>query len=709
MSRHRDFRNLNIHDELDDDALSDGGGEEMTIDQQAQMNDGLEQVRLVIGDEVVSELSDDSIKDALWEYYFHIEKTVQWALEERERRQIAKEKKAGDLYEPSSFDLHGESASYQSNQPGQMRDDEDQDYPEPEVRSRLPSIFLAQQQPGFDNEAYLSVENSPQVNSRNRLSTITEHTEKTDPSVRWRSRQQYLMPNSARSLLSSPTTSYGQELDARMSMSERDHQPDPNIGPSSPSGSAMQRLSTYDPPPSNSSTITPNDPSHPLTSGDPIHSISKEASEQGSLRASEPDHTHAPKVGSKLSKLASSRASSVSTRSESSGSSGTFVTGSIKTFPALRPSAQSERPPSSVASSKELPAIPSPSSTPIPSAPSSIIQRAIQTALELEAVDREATPKPSRLQPQSEPSDRSKTPTPNYSHPANLPSNSETTPVSPTRPLSKLALLAQQKAEGGSRPSSVQRLSTPPQSSPSSRPLSKLAMLAQQKIDATRVPKLPKTSTEYLTPIANGPSVTTAITTSYQSLYSLTDPSRSNVIPKLNVVPLQLSVEASTPTDHRPSKLAMKIRRAGEKSSTAPEFPPEEQTMPSPPPLFQSKSTDARASPSAFASVLILDNIHNHQDKSTTKEGHGGHKRKKEKVSAGRIVRDGSTNSHPHHSHKSKHANSPSHDTEGPTPFAFDVPSPDDIVLNARKGSGLRDVVASPKPSAGAGKSSSKS
>jgi hypothetical protein len=84
-------------DELDDHALSDGGEEEMTIEQQglpeanllasvhaeyvqAQMNDGLEQVRLVIGDEVTSELSDNSIKDALWEYYFDIERTVQWAL-----------------------------------------------------------------------------------------------------------------------------------------------------------------------------------------------------------------------------------------------------------------------------------------------------------------------------------------------------------------------------------------------------------------------------------------------------------------------------------------------------------------------------------------------------------------------------------------------------------------------------------------------------
>ena len=47
---------------------------------QARMNDGLEQVRLLIGDEDVSEVSDESIKDTLWEYYFDLEKTIQWAL-----------------------------------------------------------------------------------------------------------------------------------------------------------------------------------------------------------------------------------------------------------------------------------------------------------------------------------------------------------------------------------------------------------------------------------------------------------------------------------------------------------------------------------------------------------------------------------------------------------------------------------------------------
>lgn len=46
----------------------------------AQLNDGLEQVCKIIGGEDISGLSDNSIKEMLWEYYFNVEKTVQWAL-----------------------------------------------------------------------------------------------------------------------------------------------------------------------------------------------------------------------------------------------------------------------------------------------------------------------------------------------------------------------------------------------------------------------------------------------------------------------------------------------------------------------------------------------------------------------------------------------------------------------------------------------------
>ncbi|KAF8076072.1 hypothetical protein FPV67DRAFT_396363 [Lyophyllum atratum] len=79
MSRHRHFRNLNINDEMDDDALSDGGEEDMTEEQHARLLHGLEHVRAVLGDEGVSGLSDKDIKDALWEFFFDEEKAIQWA------------------------------------------------------------------------------------------------------------------------------------------------------------------------------------------------------------------------------------------------------------------------------------------------------------------------------------------------------------------------------------------------------------------------------------------------------------------------------------------------------------------------------------------------------------------------------------------------------------------------------------------------------
>lgn len=44
------------------------------------MLDALEHVRSVIGGEDVSGLSDKIVKEVLWDYFFDIDKTVQWAL-----------------------------------------------------------------------------------------------------------------------------------------------------------------------------------------------------------------------------------------------------------------------------------------------------------------------------------------------------------------------------------------------------------------------------------------------------------------------------------------------------------------------------------------------------------------------------------------------------------------------------------------------------
>lgn len=497
-----------------------------------------------------------------------------------------------------------------------------------------------------------------------------------------------------------------------MSENWQDPYNDPNTSRHSPSQSAIELLSKFEPPPSNDSTPTitqdiyMHPSSEPMTSLDNlpiIPDLESKASEpifnqQKSLPST--PRSISAKPQSKLSRLASSKASSVA--SVSSRSSGTSVTGSIKTFPNLRPSARSERPgsPTSVASSKSLPQLPPQSDAPeftkqTTTSTSSLVRKAIQTALQLEDLDRVNLTTPKRhlhrpLPLSVEGDDRSTTPTPTNIRPVSQ--STEPKPLEPmTLPISKLAFLAQQMnsttASTGSVNSRV-NLSSPSPSTTSqdSRPLSKLAILAQQKVDASKKPKLPKPTTEYLTPIANGSSVTTAITTSYQSLYSLTDPSKPNFIPKLNVVPLQAVGHGSpgSPSDQRQSKLAKKIQRAGKKP-VSPGFPSEEEIV-TPPlsPLFLPNSS-ARGSPSAFASVLISDlDSAKAKGKKDAKRKSKDHGRKKEAEKV-----ESPSDSHPHRSRKNKTPKVTSVETTGPRPFSFDGPSPDDIILDARKGTSL--------------------
>ena len=44
----------------------------------AQMEDGLERVRTVLGSEAQSGLSDGIIRDMLWEAYFDIDQAIDW-------------------------------------------------------------------------------------------------------------------------------------------------------------------------------------------------------------------------------------------------------------------------------------------------------------------------------------------------------------------------------------------------------------------------------------------------------------------------------------------------------------------------------------------------------------------------------------------------------------------------------------------------------
>ncbi|KAF9534968.1 hypothetical protein CPB83DRAFT_223685 [Crepidotus variabilis] len=721
MSRHRAIRNMKYEDALEDDALSDGGGDELTQEQEAQLNDGLEQIRLVIGGEDTTGLSDQSIKDALWEYYFDAEKALHWALEEQQRRSIAKERK-GPWGEQQPLDNQIQHQLHQ--------DEEDvQDYHDTNTGPRLPSIFLAQQQPDFDSEAYLAAASESPQQMKRYLSTITERTERTEPSTLLHSRQQTYPRDSRISMM---TSSYGDEIGNRMSLnSEGPYQNynqsrplDPNTSRNSPSLSAIEILAKFEPPPDNSSSSTLGPLNPPYTSSDPVSSLENlptipDLESRSSHRprfSKDLPITPAPsspnKPQSKLSKLASSRGSSAS--SISSRSSGTAVTGSIKTFPNLRPSAQSEvqsewpaSPVFSEGSSKSLPPLPNRSQPSFPSSTSLIINQAIETAMNMGELDKHhmSTPKAEVPPSMFGDSERSKTPTPRDFQPEGLSGNVEK-PSSPAKPLSKLAQLAQKKAESTisahSSHSSKYDLPSPVSSvmSREPRPLSKLALLAQQKVDATRVPKLPKTKTEYLTPIANGPSVTTAITTSYQSLYSLTDPSKSSVIPRLDVVPLSAVSGTSSPSsmaaEAKTSKLAKKIKRASEKTLSA-GFPSEQEiaTPPLSPLFLPNDSAGTRALPSAFASILINDLDSGTKDKEDKDKDakRKRHKEKKKKVKDNE--KESSTaDSHPHRSRKHKHSSSKTKSTDEASgsavqPFTFESPSPDDIVLNARKGTSL--------------------
>ncbi|KAI0370154.1 hypothetical protein BV20DRAFT_299766 [Pilatotrama ljubarskyi] len=76
MSRHRFVRNIDIHEELEDDAISDGGEDDLSPEDYDRMMDGLEHIRATLGDEKQSALTDQEIKDSLYEYYFDVEQAI---------------------------------------------------------------------------------------------------------------------------------------------------------------------------------------------------------------------------------------------------------------------------------------------------------------------------------------------------------------------------------------------------------------------------------------------------------------------------------------------------------------------------------------------------------------------------------------------------------------------------------------------------------
>jgi hypothetical protein len=369
---------------------------------------------------------------------------------------------------------------------------------------------------------------------------------------------------------------------------------------------------------------------------------------------------------SKLSDLASSRATTISQSSRLSSS--TIATSSVRTYPALRPSSQSE-----------LSFIEEESSA---SATSSIIRQAIRTAMNQEIADRSAM---SALKQDKEVQHDTGVESSSSSRSTAKPA-SETKDGPPTafytaaeasvassgeRPTSKLAKLAKAKAKQGGSGSSRPRVAS--SSSPSTH--------------------LPSSHTQYLTPIANGPTATTAITTSYQSLSSLLSPTQSTLPPSFPPA----GHNSSSPSSPEPkqSKLAMKAKKQHLKPGSSTE---EDQAyLPVPVhAMFKAEGNRSRASPSKFACIL-LDGV-----PLTSDEDKGHRKERRDKLPREQLRSHGRSSSTPpldepaanvKTSSPSKHKSSTAKATNLPLaplgPFAFDVPSPDDIVLSARRGTSL--------------------
>ena len=357
------------------------------------------------------------------------------------------------------------------------------------------------------------------------------------------------------------------------------------------------------------------------------------------------------KSRSKLSELASSRLSATTRSSQAF----TDNSNSVITYPSLRPSSESVL---SVNSDAQSTATGS-------SSMDRHVQRAIQAALMMEAVDNKppSDPQSPSLKPPSKPPSIIAQSPPKASPVAfNSPP-----PVSPTAnvPLSPPANIP--------IPAPTSAPQSPAIPAPAGRPPSKLAMLAQAKAQQQQAhwmptPKKPampqpgrtlrQTHTEYLTPVANGPTATTAITTTYQSLSDLA------ALPRLppSFPPPHQTPRTPSGGAPKPSKLALKSRKAQLKTE------PEPETIECGPDLtlFASASIRSRASasPSPFAAVLVDDQMF--------QVGSPGYQKGRK-----------SGRSHKHRGHSPVVPLSP---LQG---FTFNSPSPDDIVFNARQGSSL--------------------
>ncbi|SGY88740.1 BQ5605_C137g13404 [Microbotryum silenes-dioicae] len=85
QSRHRAVKQLDLAEQLDDDAIDSEGDDAYDMDDEQYV--GLSAVQNLLGPN--TPISDKEIRDSLWDSYFDIDGTVAYLLGEREHRAIA--------------------------------------------------------------------------------------------------------------------------------------------------------------------------------------------------------------------------------------------------------------------------------------------------------------------------------------------------------------------------------------------------------------------------------------------------------------------------------------------------------------------------------------------------------------------------------------------------------------------------------------------
>ncbi|KAL4241371.1 hypothetical protein ABKN59_000306 [Abortiporus biennis] len=581
MSRHRDVRNMDIYAEMHDDEADYDEEDDLPEQEREQLYDALEQVKEALGSEEQSGLSDDLIKDTLYHYYFNVQDSIHWLLEEQSRRKAAEERKDDKplpmlppgAAEPDYTSPH-EYTPHNVIELQAMPD-----VPE-DGRSNVPLIRLAQSNP----EEYFEYSDSAQSEMyETRLSTITERTEHSDsplqsaPQLGSESGAAVEDTPPAASATSSTTTDYGQVIARHPVSSFEFEQSSSSAGSRTPTPATLNL-------PIQSTGFISTMPQSAIESGRQAAEpslLSRKSRSSVSTATSVSDTSKSAstktKTKSKLSELASSRAS-MSSRSSVSYSDDSA---SIRTYPNLRPSSESVLSLRSNTKSGRSDTKSNTSSTATgDTSMSAEVRRAIQTAMLLEEMDQVGGVNDND---QAVPPELRESSAPASSHaPSNVSAHTKTPSVLSSRASTIRAGPVPAPDVTQASPPSSHR-STPMSPGAGGKQPSKLAMLAQSKAQGPWMPK-PKAAsptspgmqihssrTEYFTPIANGPTATTAITTTYQSLSSLAHMDRLTLTSPPVASSGSLPHTSNRPVSSKSSKLALKSRKALEKPSSQPE------------------------------------------------------------------------------------------------------------------------------------------